>query len=328
MKKDIHFLGETDFLPVMQNENRKWRDDHVIRGTMTTSDNLRLNYYMTEPKNPIASIVFVHGMGEFFGKYHEYIWYLYQAGFRVFFPEQRGFGYSEGKLDEPDLIYIDDYSTYVEDLHQFMDKIVLPGSFYNGQRQDVFLIAHSMGGAVSTLFMEKYPKYFKAALLSSPMIKMKADNLKTIVVIVLKIYALLFKREKSVAPNQKRFDPNTPFESSSSKSKPRFDYQLNMRRNNEHFQTTTATLGWALASMKAHKDIVANLKRIKIPVNIMTAGDDHLIDSEGYSEFAKGVPQAVIHDYPTSRHEIFNADEATRNQYYKDVFNILESYIN
>lgn len=323
MTQNISFLGEDDFLSVMNDENRKWRDSCVTRGTLESFDLTRLSYYVAEPAKPTASIVIVHGMGEFFGKYHEYAWYLYQAGFKVFFLEQRGFGYSEGKMDEPDLIYIDDYDTYVEDLRIFIDKVVMPKS----ENLGLILLAHSMGGAIGTLFLEKYPNYFKAAILSSPMIKMKSANMSPVLVKLLGIYSFVFGKKKSLAPNQKHFDPNTPFEISSAKSRPRFDYQLNMRRNNEHYQTTGATFGWALASFKIHDRIIKHLSNIKIPVSVMTAGDDHLIDPEGYKEFTEKVPQAKVYHYPTSRHEIFNSDEDNRKKYFEDILDILGEYI-
>ena len=322
MSNALTFLGEEDFLPVMNNEIKKWRKDRVTRGTITSFDGTHLNYYIAAPENPKASVVIVHGMAEFWPKYHEYAWNLFRAGFKVFFMEQRGHGYSEGKCKEPDLIYIDDYSTYAEDLHVFMDKVVAKES----AGLNKILLAHSMGGAVGTLFMEKYPNYFKAALLSSPMIRMKAGNMSPILVILLRLYAKLFRKEKSLAPNQKRFNPNTPIETSSAKSKPRFEYQLSLRKKDDHYQASAATFGWALASIKVHGDILRHAGNIRIPITIMTAGDDHLIDPLGYDEIAEHVPQIQFIHYERSRHEIFNADEITRKKYFADVIHILSQY--
>lgn len=322
MSENIKFLGEEDFLPAMENEIKKWRKDNVVRGNFTTFDGIRLNYYIASPKEPKAAVVIVHGMAEFFAKYHEYAWYLFQAGYKVFFMEQRGFGYSEGKLADPSLIYVDDYSTYVKDLQVFMDTIVKR----EAEGLTKLLLAHSMGGAVSTLFLVKHPGYFKGAVLSSPMMKMKAGNLSPFVVLLLRIYTKLFFKTKSIAPNAKRFDPNTPIETSSAKSKPRFEYQLALRRKDEHYQASAATFGWALASIKAHGDIMKNAKSITIPITMMTAGDDHLIDSEGYREITALLPNIAVHHYEKSRHEIFNADEATRKQYFSDVLEALDSY--
>ena len=322
MNNPLIFLGEEDFLPVMNNEIKKWRKDRVVRGTITSFDGTHLNYYIASPENPKASITIVHGMAEFWPKYYEYAWNLFRAGFKIFFLEQRGHGYSEGKCKEPDLIYIDSYNTYVEDLNHFMKKVVEKES----EGLPKLVLAHSMGGAVAARFLEKYPNHFSGAVLSSPMLKMKAGNLSPIIVMLLGIYAKLFRKEKSPAPNQKRFDPNKSIEGSSAVSKPRYDYQLNMRKRDDHYQTTAATLGWALASIKVHDDIMKNAAKIKIPVTIMTAGCDHLIDPLGYDEFAERVPQAQIIHYENSRHEIFNADEITRKKYFADVIHVLTQY--
>ena len=322
MSNPLTFLGEEDFLPVINNEIRKWRTDWVTRGMITSFDGTHLNYYIASPENPKACVVIVHGLGEFWPKYYEYAWNLFRAGFKVFFMEQRGHGYSEGKCKEPDLIYINDYSTYAEDLHAFMDKVVTKES--SGLKK--LLLAHSMGGAVSALFLEKYPNYFKAALLSSPMMRMKAGNVSPFVIFILRLYSVLFRKEKSLAPNQKHFNPNPPIETSSAKSKPRFEYQLSVRRKDDHYQTSAATLGWVLASIKVRGDIMRHAGKIRIPITIMTAGDDHLIDPLGYDEFAGHVPQTQFLHYENSRHEIFNADEITRKKYFADVIRILTQY--
>ena len=319
---DLRFLGEEDFLSAMENVVKPWLLEHTKQALFSTADGLKLNYYVVTPENPVASLTLVHGMAEFWGKYNEYVYYLACAGFKVFFLEQRGHGYSEGKAPEHDIIYIDKYSTYVEDLHSFVEAVVIPGS--NGLKK--LLLAHSMGGAVATLFLEKYPEYFEAALLSSPMFKMKSDNFSNIAVAALSIYCALSSKKKQIAPGQKHFNPQVRLEDGSAKSRPRFEYQLNIRKNDTHYQTTSATLGWAAASLRATRALIRNAEKIKIPVNVMTAGEDHLISPEGYEAFGKKVPQAVFHHYPYSRHEIFNALESTRKKYFTDVLTILHDY--
>ena len=94
-------------------------------------------------------------------------------------------------------------------------------------------------------------------------------------------------------------------------------------KKDEHYQTTGATLGWALASVKVTKDIFKHINNIKIPIDIFTAGQDHLINPAGYDMFKEMLPQTRIHAYNESRHEIFNADEATRKRYYTEVLEVL-----
>jgi lysophospholipase len=146
------------------------------------------------------------------------------------------------------------------------------------------------------------------------------------VVALLRLYSKLFFKTKSIAPNQKHFNPNTPIETSSAKSKPRFEYQLDLRRKDDHYQACAATFGWALASIKVHSDIMKNAGKVTLPIVMMTAGEDHLIDPEGYSEITKLLPHIKTHHYASSRHEIFNADEETRKQYFTDVLTELSAF--
>ena len=102
------------------------------------------------PGKPKASITIVPGFCEFYGKYHEFTWYLYQAGYAFFFLENRGHGYSARMCEEMDIVHIDSMKTYARDLKEFLDKVVVPQS----PEQKKILWAHSMGGGVSVLFLE------------------------------------------------------------------------------------------------------------------------------------------------------------------------------
>ncbi len=317
----IDFLSEDNFIGIMKTENLRWQNECTRQGQFSSFDGIELNYYCAVPQSPKAVVAIIHGFCEFWGKYHEYAWYLYQAGYAVYFLEQRGHGYSGGKNREPDVVYIDDYDTYVEDYKQFLDKVIVPET--GGLKK--LLLAHSMGGAVAALFLEKYPGYFTAAILSSPMLKMK-NNTAPVLLKLLSIYSHVFRKRRAIAPGQRHFSDTPVFETSSTLSKPRYDYMFEMRKKDWHYQTYGASIGWALASLKANDNLMKQASSIKIPVTVFTAGNDHLIDPEGYDNFAKLVPQVKLRAFDNSRHEIFNADEPDRKQYFEEVLATLDTY--
>ena len=119
-------LGEGDFRAAMDTACKTWRESCVSETDCNSFDGTRLHAYYAVPEEARACIVMLHGFCEFFGKYHEMAWYFYRAGFSFYFLEQRGHGKSSGKLDEADIVYVDDFGTYVKDLRIFLDRVVLP----------------------------------------------------------------------------------------------------------------------------------------------------------------------------------------------------------
>ena len=321
-EEQIVFLGEDDFLPGMEGTNKAWREQSVVSGDLRTSDGLSLRYYYAIPESPKAAVTIIHGFCEFFIKYHELAWYLYRSGFAFFFLEQRGHGYSEGKLKEADVVYIDRYETYLSDQKSFLDQVVFPKT--EGLKK--LLFAHSMGGAVGTLLLEAFPQYFEAAVLSSPMLRMKAGHYPPPAVAMMRLYMRLTGKSNQIAPGQHHFSGVPSFETSSSLSKARYEYQFNARLADPHYQMYGASFSWAAASLTATHQLLKKSGLIRIPVTLLTAGDDHLIDPEGYRIFLEKVSQTKRIHYETARHELFNADDENRRKYFSDLLEALNGY--
>ncbi len=316
----IDFLGEEDYIHVMNNENKTWRNNNVRNGNFTTRDKIKLNYYKAENPKARAAVIIVHGYCEFWGKYHEYAWYLWQAGYTVYFLEQRCHGYSEGKLPEADVIHIDSFSTYAEDLWEFLDQVVKKDCI----NIPLLLLAHSMGGAVACVFLEKHTDIFAGALLSSPMLKIKTGNMSPLKIKLAKIYMILAHKQKSLSPGQHHFNPNADFANSSTLSEARYNYLFNQRLADSHYQTAGASLGWVMSAIDVYQLILKDANKITTPVVLMQAGLDNLVEPEGFDAFMAKVPQARKYFYENSKHEIYNAKDEVRKQYFKDVLDQLD----
>ena len=316
------FLGEDDFLAAMEGPCRAWREANVRHGYFESFDGARIHYYHALPPAPKACITIVPGFCEFYGKYHELTWYFYQAGYGFYFIENRGHGYSARETEEMDVVHIDSIMTYAKDLKEFLDKVVCPDS----KDLKKILWAHSMGGGISTLFLEHYPDYFDAAILNAPMLKIK--GLKTPEEVKeLRQQMEEDHSEKALAAGQKHFSAEPDFEGSSAQSKVRFDYVFAQRLADCHYQTKGGSLNWCVACCESHDLIVENAAKVKGPLVINTAGLDHLIDAEGYREFAeRATCHPVIRNYETSKHELISAEEETRKAYLTTLFETLEQF--
>ena len=311
----IHFLGEKDYIPVMETQNRLWREQHVKNGKITTRDGIKLNYYYAEHPNPKAVVVILHGYCGFWGKYHEFAWYLWQAGYTIFFLEQRCHGYSGGKLPEYDVVHIDTFDTYVKDLREFMDRVVMPAS----GKLPRLLLAHSMGGAVGALFLGTYPKTFSGAVLTSPMLKLHTGKMTPRRIEALRTYMKITRSQKRLCFGQHHFDPEPEFPNSSTLSRARYMYFFRQRIFDSHYRTSAPSFGWVMAAVDVTGLIMKRAHRIKIPITLMQSGIDTLVDAAGFSEFMKRVPQARLIRYENAKHELFNAASKERKQYFADV---------
>ena len=119
-----------------------------------------------EQPTATRAVVVLHGYTESGEKFREMTWYFLQSGFSVYAIDHRGHGRSARAVDETWLTHIDHFSDYVRDLEAFMDRVVLP----RAQNLPLCLYAHSMGGAVGSMMLQRHPKMFARAVLTAPMI--------------------------------------------------------------------------------------------------------------------------------------------------------------
>lgn len=121
-----------------------------------------------------GAIVLVNGRTESMLKYKEAVHDLYRAGWSVFALDHRGQGLS-GREPEvaatPEKGHVHRFEDYVEDLRTFVAGTVLPAGHPRH-----FLWAHSMGGAITALFLQSGApevRRFDGAVLSSPMLRIR-----------------------------------------------------------------------------------------------------------------------------------------------------------
>ena len=321
----IKLIKEADYDEYMENENPRWRSECVEQCDFPSFDGLNLRYYHAsqgEGKEPKGCIVMLHGYCGFWGKFHEVAHFFWQAGFDVFFLEQRGHGYSGRQIDDKGMVHVMDYADYIADVKTFMDKIVMPSA---GKLPKI-IYAHSMGGAIAALFLEEHPEYFDAAVLSSPMFSIKTGNTPKIAVKLLCAKISLLHQENLPFPGGKRFDGIPSFETSSARSEKRYNYIFNQRLKDEHYHTYMMSNGWGAASFKATARLLRRASKVKTPVLLLTAGNDALVNMSGHEKFAKRASNVQHINYEDSKHEIYNDVDVVREKYFNDIFTFIMNY--
>ena len=214
-----------DYEKVLGSELKSWLNK-VESFDFQSFDGMKLHVYTACPDKPRGIVFFIHGFGEFFAKYYEFCALLTHSGYAFVFPELRGHGLSGREVDNPDLVHIESYDLYVEDIKALVERLVKPLS--SRLSVPAYIFSHSMGGAITALYLERYPEDFKKAILCAPMLKMKLGNKELPILFWLSLRKL-FRGGKSLAPTLKPFDEVPDFENSNCLSYERYITYFKMR---------------------------------------------------------------------------------------------------
>lgn len=315
---------------------RPWIDKSVKAGRFAGYDGHMIQYYHAENPSPKGIVVMIHGFCGFFGKYHEVMYNFFEQGYTIFFMEHRGHGLSYRPVKDPSMVDIGNFDEYVEDLKCFMDKVVIPaaGSQAGPDRKagklPIFLYAHSMGGCIGTMFMEKYPDVFTAVILTSPMLKI---NFGTIPLWKMKLIALgtkLLGWNDKYVPGQGPFNGVSDMEGSGASCQARYDYSFEMRVdpiNKDHYVSNGASCRWARASLKATLGLDKKEPDLSMPILICQAGKDTYVMNDAEDHLAQAAKNASLVRFPDAKHEIYNAEGDTLRKYYEAMFSFLDRCI-
>lgn len=321
-KKPHFFLGERDFEEKMNTVLGNFRRQNYVEGDFDGCKGVRIHYTCLLHPQERAAIAISHGFCEVLPKYDELIYYFYQLGYSVFFVDHRGHGRSGRCIDHPGKIYVDDFYDYIEDFKTYMDQVVTVRSM----SKKYLLFAHSMGGAIGTLFLETYPDYFQAAVLSAPMMEMQYGNFPRSVAKLLGLWAKVMHWQERYLPGHGDYDGSDDFENSAAMSRGRYDYVYHAREKTPEYQMGGATYGWTNAAMKSSEEIQRHVGNIHIPILLFQAGQDTFVQPEAQDWFVEHSEQTRIIRFPESKHEIFNATDKIRNEFFDNIFTFFEEH--
>lgn len=249
---------------------------------------MRLFERWWRPKEePKAVIVIVHGYAEHSGRYSETAEYLIRHGYAVYAFDLRGHGRSDGIR-----AFVRSFDEYLVDVEDSLSR-----AREREQGKRIFLLGHSLGGAIAALFaVEKHPD-LAGLILSAPYLKLTGDvspislSLASIAGHILpelpvakKIDSSLLSRDSKVA---ERYDEDS------------LVYHGMMKARE------------AREIIRVVKRIRARMEAVTLPLLILHGSDDHIADIEGSKEFyaRAGSDDKTLKIYEGLYHEILNEPE-------------------
>lgn len=293
-----------------------------VSGYFNTYDNKSLFYEYFLCKNATATIVIVHGLSEFTKKYYELAYYCLNMGYNVFMYDQRGHGLSYRAPKDITLLHVDNYNQYVKDLTHFIDNIVVPVS-----DKPIYLYSHSMGGAVTVMYLASENCKAQKAVLSAPLFDpVLGYSIPRFIARHGLWVARLFVGGKKRFPGSKDFNPEVKFNKNKDQCEERFNYNLNMRRNNPNYQTTPLSLGWTYSTLGLREKILSKrfMVKIKTPMLLFTANDDTVVENNAHYEFAKGCKICKHKIIKNANHGILNGSSEVMDEHLTATFEFLK----
>lgn len=122
----------------------------------TTSPGVELFYRLDNAVNAKANIIINHGFAEHLGRYDHVAQQLVEAGYNVLRYDLRGHGQTKGLKG-----HIESYEDFIDDADAMVKLMAL-----NNPGLPNFMLGHSMGGLVTTLYGLKHPEKLAGQIIS------------------------------------------------------------------------------------------------------------------------------------------------------------------
>lgn len=294
----------------------------VTQSTMV-KENISIAYAHVIHPHSRKAIVISSGRVESYLKYKELMFDLYQQGFSLYILDHRGQGLSTRTTTNKHQGHINKFQTYIDDLNDFVEQVVKPQA-----HQDLYLVGHSMGGTIGTLYMQQHPTVFNAAVFSAPMYGIKLPFNKAFIRSLATLLDTYNEKQPNKQPNYVLGGTNyqaVEFEKNHlTHSQARYQQIVDVFAQHPEIQLGSPTNHWLLEAIDAaERAINAAALSIK-PILILQALDDEIVDNMAQNRAENNLCQ--IKRIANCRHEVFvEADEA-RNQALSSLVTFLNQY--
>ncbi|AFJ48804.1 lysophospholipase L2 [Shimwellia blattae] len=232
-------------------------------------------------------VVICPGRIESYVKYAEVAYDLYQHGFDVLIIDHRGQGRSGRLLTDTHRGHVVRFSDYVDDFETFWMQEVMPGPW-----RKRYLLAHSMGGAVSVLFLQRHPQAADAVALCAPMFGIIIRFPDWVVRHILDWteerahlrdnYALGTGRWRALG-----FSLNVL-----THSKERYRRNVRFYADEPAIRVGGPTNHWVRESLLAAEQVMAGAADITAPLLLIQAAEDHVVENAAHDRFCAAMAEA------------------------------------
>lgn len=273
-----------------------------FEGSFDGSDQTELFFQTWTPENVRGVLVITHGLAEHSECYHPLAKNLADDGWLVYAWDMRGHGRSEGKRGY--VRHLDDYVTDLGELYRLVTA--------RHPDHSLIFFGHSMGGLVTTRFLETQDVEYAALALSSPEmgLNMAVPKLKEQLAIIANRWL-----PKITMYNEIKYEDLTR------------DENMIKSYRADNLRHDKISPGLFLSMVESFPLALNEAGRIQKPVLMQVAGEDRLVDPRAARAVFDKLPnkKSQFLLYPESYHEVFN--DLDREQAIADLKKFISPYL-
>lgn len=274
---------------------------------------LRAALFAPEGK-PRGTVVLSTGRTEAIEKYFEVVGDLTGRGFVVLVNEWRGQGLSHRDLPDRLKGHANGPDPFVTDYHQMLAR------FEPRMPKPWLAVGHSMGGCLTLLSLARGEwERFEGAVLCAPMLGVRTGGLPLwLAKLVAGMNVRLGKggdyaRPPAADPYVEAFEGNVL-----THDRARFERWRAQISANRDLCLSAPTWGWLDFAFKATAwlAVPGNVKRVDIPVTIVSASHDQLVRDDAQEAVVANLPQGRFVSVAGAEHEILMETDDLRDQFW------------
>jgi lysophospholipase len=307
-------LSEVNLGLTMNDVVKPYLEQHGQYESMPGARGMDISVFTLQGLGTKGDMFLVPGQGEFIPKYYEIAYDFILRGYSaVHIIDHRGQGSSPRVLENSPLKgSVEKFADYVEDLGLYVNSVRAkrPG-------QKLYLVAHSMGGAISTIYLNqtRKEKIFEAVAFSAPMLGVRAPIAKDTRYLKPVLVALcsIPKTCNDFAPGKGQFNLYLDFKGNVlTHSEARWKMHQAMLKEDSTLGISGPTNRWVLEATRASEQIAKIAPPKNVPMILFQASNDDVVLPRAQIKYCAKSKSCQLIKVSGANHEILQESDGIR----------------